>query len=116
MPWGCSWLSSVFTTALFEALVQGPASPEELAARTGTNVGYVRCWCEAAFAFGLLELTPANYALTELAYQNLSEHVQGNHFLRPAEIEAAMHAAGLTPKTFLFAEGTETVVVGTRSS
>lgn len=49
-----------------------------------------------------------------LAYQNLGEHVQGNHFLRPAEIEAAMREAGLSPETFLFAEGGEAVIVGTR--
>jgi SAM-dependent methyltransferase len=51
-----------------------------------------------------------------MAFQNLNEHVQGNHFLRPAEIEAAMREVGLTPQTFLFAEGTEAVVVGTRSA
>ncbi len=50
-----------------------------------------------------------------LAFQNLSEHVQGNHFLRPAEIEAAMRKAGLTPETFLFAEGAEAVIVGVRA-
>ena len=50
-----------------------------------------------------------------LAYQNLNEHVQGNHFLRPAEIESAMRAAGLTPETFLFADGAEAIVVGTRA-
>ncbi len=49
-----------------------------------------------------------------MAFQNLSEHVQGNHFLRPAEIEAAMRAAGLEPETFLFGDGNEAVVVGTR--
>jgi SAM-dependent methyltransferase len=49
-----------------------------------------------------------------MAFQNLSEHVQGNHFLRPAEIEGAMRAAGLAPTTQLFADGTEAVVVGTR--
>ncbi len=49
-----------------------------------------------------------------MAFQNLSEHVQGNHFLRPAEIEDAMRAAGLVPATQLFADGTEAVVVGTR--
>jgi SAM-dependent methyltransferase len=51
-----------------------------------------------------------------LAFQNLSEHVQGNHFLRPDEIEAAMREVGLSAKTFLFAEGTEAVVVGTKPS
>lgn len=49
-----------------------------------------------------------------MAFQNLSEHVQGNHFLRPDEIEAAMRGAGLTPRTWLFADGTEAVIVGTR--
>lgn len=49
-----------------------------------------------------------------LAYQNLGEHVQGNHFLRPAEIESAMRGAGLSPQTFLYADGAEAVVVGTR--
>jgi SAM-dependent methyltransferase len=48
-----------------------------------------------------------------LAVQNLSEHVQGNHFLRPAEIEEAMRAVGLSARTHLFAEGNEMVVVGT---
>lgn len=50
-----------------------------------------------------------------MAFQNLNEHVQGNHFLRPAEIEAAMRSVGLEPRTTLFAEGTEAVVVGTRT-
>lgn len=49
-----------------------------------------------------------------MAFQNLNEHVQGNHFLRPAEIEEAMRAVGLTARTHLFAEGTEAVVVGIR--
>lgn len=50
-----------------------------------------------------------------MAFQNLSEHVQGNHFLRPDEIEAALRDVGMTPETFLFAEGAEAVVVGLRS-
>ncbi|MBI2388148.1 MAG: methyltransferase domain-containing protein [Deltaproteobacteria bacterium] len=50
-----------------------------------------------------------------MAFQNLSEHVQGNHFLRPAEIEEAMRSVGLTPRTHLFAEGAEAVVVGTKA-
>jgi trans-aconitate methyltransferase len=49
-----------------------------------------------------------------MAFQNLSEHVQGNHFLRPDEIESAMRGAGLEPETHLFADGNEAVVVGTR--
>jgi SAM-dependent methyltransferase len=49
-----------------------------------------------------------------MAVQNLSEHVQGNHFLMPGEIEAAFHAVGMQTQTFLFAEGTEAIVVGSR--
>jgi trans-aconitate methyltransferase len=30
-----------------------------------------------------------------LAFQNVSEHIQGNHFLRPADIVAAVEAVGL---------------------
>lgn len=51
-----------------------------------------------------------------LAAQNLSEHVQGNHFLRPAEIEAALKAVGMTATTWEFAEGAEAVIVGMRPS
>lgn len=50
-----------------------------------------------------------------MAFQNLGEHVQGNHFLRPAEIEAELRAVGLSPETFLFAEGNEAVVVGRKA-
>jgi SAM-dependent methyltransferase len=49
-----------------------------------------------------------------LAWQNLAEHVQGNRFLRPAEIEGSMRAAGLQPETRLFADGYEAVVIGTK--
>jgi SAM-dependent methyltransferase len=49
-----------------------------------------------------------------MAFQNLGEHVQGNHFLRPSEIEAAFRQAGMRASTTLFAEGTEAVVVGVR--
>ncbi len=49
-----------------------------------------------------------------MAFQNLSEHVQGNHFLRPEEIEAAFLRVGMTTQTQRFVEGTEAVVVGTR--
>lgn len=50
-----------------------------------------------------------------MAFQNVSEHVQGNHFLRPAEIEAAFARVGMRAETFLFAEGSEAVVVGRRA-
>ena len=49
-----------------------------------------------------------------VAFQNLTEHVQGNHFLRPAEIAEAFRAAGLVPEVFDFLDGREAVVVGTR--
>jgi SAM-dependent methyltransferase len=52
--------------------------------------------------------------LMPLAFQNLSEHVQGNHFLRPAEIAAAMVAAGLVPTIYTFADGAEAVVIARR--
>ncbi len=47
-----------------------------------------------------------------MAFQNLSEHVQGNHFLRPDEIAAAFQSVGMTPTVQLFAEDREAVVVG----
>lgn len=53
--------------------------------------------------------------LRGMAFQNLSEHVQGNHFLRPQEVEEAMRQAGLAPVTHLFGEGTEMVVVGRKA-
>ena len=49
-----------------------------------------------------------------MAFQNVSEHVQGNHFLRPDEIEAAFARVGMRAETFRFAEGSEAVVVGRR--
>jgi len=49
-----------------------------------------------------------------MAFQNLSEHVQGNHFLRNEEIAAAFASVGMRSETFLFGGGTEAVVVGRR--
>ena len=54
---------------------------------------------------------PASRAL---AVQNLSEHVQGNRFLRPDEVADAMAAAGLSRRVHRFAEGREMVIVGRR--
>jgi SAM-dependent methyltransferase len=51
-----------------------------------------------------------------LALQNLSEHVQGNHLLRPEEIEAAFEEVGMEAETYLFADGAEAVIVGTKPS
>ena len=45
-----------------------------------------------------------------MAFQNLTEHVQGNHFLHPEEIATALSEAGLHPEIFPF--GSDVVVVG----
>lgn len=51
-----------------------------------------------------------------MAFQNLSEHVQGNHFLRPQDISAEFVKVGMTPSVYLFANGNEAVVVGRKSA
>jgi trans-aconitate methyltransferase len=48
------------------------------------------------------------------AFQNLSEHVQGNHLLRADEIAAAFAAADMQPQVFRFADGQEAVIVAHR--
>ncbi|MBU2739266.1 class I SAM-dependent methyltransferase [Acidithiobacillus concretivorus] len=48
--------------------------------------------------------------LRGMAYQNLTEHVQGNHFLHPEEIASALKEAGLRPEIFPF--GSDVMVVG----
>ncbi len=55
-------------------------------------------------------------AAQRLAFQNLTEHVQGNHLLRADEIESELRKAGLEPQTYLFTDGLEAVVVGRASS
>jgi hypothetical protein len=47
-----------------------------------------------------------------MALSNLFEHVQGNHLLRPEEIEAAFHQVGMKTSVYLFANGNEAVVIG----
>ena len=49
-----------------------------------------------------------------IAFQNLTEHVQGNHLLRAAEIAAAFAAIGMTPEVFHFADGQEAIIVARR--
>ncbi len=49
-----------------------------------------------------------------MAFQNLSEHVQGNHFLRPDEVGAELEKLGMRVEQHLFADGNEMVIVGTR--
>jgi len=47
-----------------------------------------------------------------MAFQNLAEHVQGNHFLRPEQIETEFVNVGMQVETYLFANDNEAVVVG----
>ncbi len=49
-----------------------------------------------------------------MAFQNLSEHVQGNHFLRPDEIVTAFAAADMPAVVHLFAQDAEAIVVAQR--
>jgi SAM-dependent methyltransferase len=49
-----------------------------------------------------------------MAVQNLSEHVQGNHFLQPEEVAEALSAGGLVPEVHRFLAGNEAVIVGRR--
>ena len=49
-----------------------------------------------------------------MAFQNLAEHVQGNHFLHAGQIAEALESVGLEPRVHHFAEGREAVVVGRR--
>ena len=47
-----------------------------------------------------------------MAFQNLTEHVQGNHFLHPDDIAEEFRKIGMAPEVHLFAGGNEAVVVG----
>ena len=47
-----------------------------------------------------------------MAFQNLMEHVQGNHFLSADAIAAEFEKVGMRPEIHLYAEGNEAVVVG----
>jgi len=54
----------------------------------------------------------ADPKLRGMAFQNLMEHVQGNHFLGAEEIAAEFEKVGMRPEIFLYSEGNEAVVVG----
>ena len=73
--------------------------------------GYVAIWEPAWPAERTALREPTRKAL---AFQNLSEHVQGNHFLRPDEIQAAFAQVGMHSQAYLFARGNEVVVVAQR--
>jgi len=47
-----------------------------------------------------------------MAFQNLAEHIMGNRFLYPEEIEAEFHNAGMETDTHFFANGNDVVVIG----
>ena len=49
-----------------------------------------------------------------MAFQNLTEHVQGNHFLRPDEIVQAFQRIDMPAKAHLFSQATEAVIVAQR--
>ena len=49
-----------------------------------------------------------------LAFQNLSEPVQGNHLLAAEEIAAAFAAEGMVPEVFRFVDGQEAIIVARR--
>jgi SAM-dependent methyltransferase len=51
-----------------------------------------------------------------MAFQNLGEYVQGNHFLRPEDISAEFAKVGMQASVYLFANGNEAVVVGRKPS
>jgi len=50
-----------------------------------------------------------------MAFQNLAEHVQGNHFLRPEEIVEAFEAVGMSAEVFRLLDEREAVIVGRMS-
>ena len=59
---------------LFATLAKtSPSTPEALAGQTGLDTGYVRRWCDAAFAFGYLEEVGEQLRMTELGQAFLSE-------------------------------------------
>lgn len=49
-----------------------------------------------------------------MVFQNLTEHVQGNHFLEPTEVASAFQEVGLMPKIMPFVDGREAIIIGTR--
>jgi SAM-dependent methyltransferase len=50
-----------------------------------------------------------------LAFQNLAEHVQGNHFLQAQEIQDAFHRVGMNSNVHYFLDNVEMVIVGVKA-
>ncbi len=53
-------------------------------------------------------------ARRSLSFQNLSEHIQGNHLLQPEEIVAAFAGQGMSTEVYRFAGDNEAVIVAQR--
>lgn len=54
-------------------------------------------------------------AYRAMAFQNLAEHVQGNHFLQPGEIQHEFSQVGLESDVMLFMDGNEAVISAVKS-
>lgn len=61
---------------LFESLGKNPATSKELAIGTGMDPGYVERWCDAAFAFGLLDAEDHQFRLSTLGEIMKPSHPQ----------------------------------------
>ena len=95
---------------LFKALADSPATPGELARRTGTNQRYIREWLNAQAAGGYVEYDPANgsYGLNEeqrlcLADPQGPVDLPGAYFI----VEAVFHALDRTQENFRTGAGLE---------
>lgn len=73
--------------------------------------GYVMVWEPAWPADRGALREPARRGM---AFQNLGEHVQGNHFLQPGEIVQAFEKVGMPARVQAFAQGAEAVIVARR--
>ncbi|HKK14018.1 MAG TPA: class I SAM-dependent methyltransferase [Gammaproteobacteria bacterium] len=51
-------------------------------------------------------------AMRAMAFQNLVEHVQGNHFLMPREIVEQFQTVGMSAEVYDVADGRDAIVVG----
>ncbi len=61
---------------LFESLGQNPATSGELAMKTGMDPEYVERWCDAAYAFGLLDGQDHQFRLSSLGEIMRPSHPQ----------------------------------------
>lgn len=81
---------------LFAALAEtGTATADELAAKTGLDSGYLERWCDAAFAFGFLDVAEEKFGLTDLGRAFIPE-TPGTLMPFAAQSMLAAHLAGRT--------------------